>query len=115
MEELIQDEIFERSMVAFNVVLKDENLDIVTPKTASWQLMRSDGTIINNRTFANCPLQNNIIVLSGDDLAIFEGSDDRIRIVAIKTTYDSTLGNDLPCNKEFEFFITKMISIEDEL
>ena len=115
MAEFIHDKIFEKSTTAFIVELEDESLSIVDPKTAFWQLMRTDGTIINGRNFTSCPVVDGEIILSGDDLAIFGDLDTRIRVVAVTATYDSTLGIDLPCNTEFEFCITRMVSIVDSI
>ena len=115
MEEFIHDDIYEKSTAGFVIELRDESLDIVEPKTAYWQLTKTDGTIINNRSFANCPLVDGKIIVSGDDLAIFGEMDTRIRVVAIMATYDSTNGLDLPCNKEFEFSIIRMVSIVDSV
>jgi hypothetical protein len=111
----IHDDIYEKSTTAFIVELQDESLEIIEPKTAFWQLTKTDGTIINNRSFVNCPLVDGKIVLSGEDLAIFGDLDTRIRVVAIMATYDSTNGIDLPCNKEFEFCIIRMVSVVDSI
>lgn len=113
MAKFLNKQFHEQGTTALNVSFKDERNKDVIPKTQSWQLMKLDHTVLNNRTFENGSFTGNIVVLSGDDLAIFGDDDTRFRIFAVKATYDSTLGNDLPCNCEIEFVITRLQNISD--
>jgi len=74
-----------------------------------WQLMRVDGTIINDRSFANSSVTDLSWVLSGDDLAIFSMSDTGERVLSFKATYNSTIGLNLPLIGECEFTVTKVL------
>lgn len=81
----------------------------VTPVTRAWQLMKRDGTIINNRTFASGAFSGTTVVLSGDDLAL-DSTKDIVRIFAIQGTYNHALGNGLPFTEEVEFNIRNLYS-----
>ena len=65
----------EQGTAIVTFTFEDEVGNPVIMKTSAWQLMMVDGTIVNNRSFANCSFTGNTVVLSGDDLAIFEGID----------------------------------------
>ena len=56
-----------------------------------WQLMNTDGTVINERTFANSAMVSLQFVLSGDDLAIFGESDRGNRVLSFSAQYTGTL------------------------
>jgi len=56
-----------------------------------WQLMNTDGTVINDRTFANSAMTSLQFVLSGDDLAIFGDSDRGNRVLSFSAQYTGTL------------------------
>ncbi len=56
-----------------------------------WQLMNIDGTVINDRTFANTTMTSLQFVLSGDDLAIFGDSDRGNRVLSFSAQYTGTL------------------------
>ena len=56
-----------------------------------WQLMNTDGTVINDRTFANTTMTSLQFVLSGDDLAIFGDSDRGNRVLSFSAQYTGTL------------------------
>jgi hypothetical protein len=56
-----------------------------------WQLMNIDGTVINDRTFANSAMTSLQFVLSGDDLAIFGDSDRGNRVLSFSAQYTGTL------------------------
>lgn len=105
----------EQGTSVLNISFKDERNRNIIPKTSNFQLSKLDYTIINNRTFANGAFTGNIVVLSGDDLAIFGDEDTRFRIFSVRATYDSTLGENLPCNCEIEFVITRLLNIPDKL
>ena len=56
-----------------------------------WQLMNIDGTVINDRTFANSAMTSLQFVLSGEDLAIFGDSDRGNRVLSFSAQYTGTL------------------------
>ena len=56
-----------------------------------WQLINVDGTVINDRTFANSAMTSLQFVLSGDDLAIFGDSDRGNRVLSFSAQYTGTL------------------------
>ena len=56
-----------------------------------WQLMGTDGTVINDRTFANSAMASLQFVLSGGDLAIFGDSDRGNRVLSFSAQYTGTL------------------------
>lgn len=94
----------------------DEDGDVLTVEqltTPQWQLMKKDGTIINNRSFALCSLSALIFRLSGDDLAFFGGTDSGWRYLALKATYDSNLGSDNSLNAECKFQVQNLLSQTD--
>ena len=99
----------ERGTAIFTMTFTDENGDVVVPSSSAWQLMKTDGTIVNNRDFANCSFSGTTVVLSGDDLQLFE-SDDKKRIFAIEASYDSTAGSNLPLVDEVQFKINPLLS-----
>ena len=104
----------EKGTAIFTLVYTDEDENVVVPATIAWQLMRSDGTVVNDRTFANCSFSGTTVVLSGDDLQIYSGDpvDNRKRIFAIQATYNSSAGTGLPMNDEVQFKITNLVSQE---
>jgi len=98
----------EESTFVVNVVLKDEDGQIITPKTLTWGLYDNAGAVINSRqdVVISTPLASNNIILSGDDLQIMDGTILREeRVLEVKGTYDSIYGSDLPHNDEFRFFV----------
>ena len=56
-----------------------------------WQLMNTDGTVINDRTFASSDMTSLQFVLSGDDLAIFGESDRGNRVLSFSAQYTGTM------------------------
>ena len=104
----------EKGTAIVSVVFTDETGATITPTVAAWQLQRTDGAIVNNRSFANCPITGTEIVLSGLDLAIFGISDNGVRIFSVQGLYDSDAGIDLPVNDEAKFKITRLMSQIDE-
>lgn len=104
----------EKGTAIVSVVFTDETGAVVTPTVAAWQLQRTDGSIVNNRSFDLCPITGADIVLSGLDLAIFGISDNGYRIFSVQGTYDSDLGVDLPIPDEFKFKIDRLMSQLDE-
>jgi len=85
----------------------------VTPTNLQWQLMKSDGTIVNDRSFADNSFSASggeaTVVLSWDDLALFGASDSGRRVFSIQGVYDSTAGYGLPIKDEAVFFIQQLL------
>lgn len=105
----------EEGAMLLNVIFRDERRREIVPKTQTFQLMKLDRSVINSRTFALGSFTGNKVILSGDDLAVFGDDDTLFRIFAVKGTYDSTYGDDLPCVCEIEFVITRMLNIPDQI
>jgi len=78
-----------------------------------WQLMRTDGTVVNTRTFAASALTSLEFVLKGADLVLFGANDNKIRVLSFQATYDSTAGDDLPLIAECKFYIDLMLGQAD--
>jgi len=88
----------------------DEEGTTVVPVSATWQLQKTDGTIINNRSFANCSFTGTKVVLSGLDLSITDSSDSGVRIFAIHVRYNSNIGSNLNITDEIKFKINRLVS-----
>lgn len=101
----------ERGTAVFTLAFTDEDGATVVPTASAWQLMKTDGSIVNSRAFASCSFSGTTVVLSGDDLQLF-ASDDKKRIFAIEAVYNSTAGNNLPLVDEVQFKINPLISQE---
>ena len=56
-----------------------------------WQLMRTDGEVVNSRDFVASAMTSLQFVLTGDDLAIFGDWDRGERVVSFQATYVGTL------------------------
>lgn len=104
----------EKGTAVVTLAFTDEDDTAVTPTSLAWQLMKSDGTVINTRTFALGSFSGTEIVLSGDDLAIFGSSDSGYRILSVQGVYDSDAGTDLPINAELKFVVDALIGQTDE-
>ncbi len=78
-----------------------------------WQLMRTDGTVVNTRTFALCSLTALSFVLKIADLAVFGVTDNLIRVLSFQATYDSSAGTGLPLNAECRFKIDRLLGQVD--
>jgi len=85
----------------------DETGATVVPSSAAWQLQKTDGTIINNRSFANCPITGSQVVLTGPDLSMLDGSDSGVRIFAVQATYGSY---NWPLTDDVKFTINRLVS-----
>jgi len=70
---------------------KGTSLAFAQLTSPEWQLMNIDGTVINDRTFANSAMTSLQFVLSGDDLAIFGDSDRGNRVLSFSAQYTGTL------------------------
>ena len=104
----------EKGTAVVTLAFTDEDDNTVVPTSLEWQLMKSDGTVINSRTFANGSFVGTEIVLSGNDLAIFGNSDSGNRVLSIQGVYDSTAGSDLPLKDELKFVVNRLLGQVDE-
>ena len=84
--------------------------DLTAPE---WQLMKTDGTVVNSRTFTASSLTSLIFALTGDDLAIFGDDDAGHRVISFQATYDSSLGSGLPLKGECRFTIGRLLGQTD--
>ena len=106
----------EQGTAKVTVTLTDESGDALVfgdLTDPQWQLMRSDGTVINGRTFAASSLTSLTWVLTGDDLAVFGGLDSGRRVLSFTAKYDSSLANDLTVNGEARFAIDQLLGQVD--
>ena len=84
------DGIAERGTAIVTISPVDDNgtaLTFAQLTSPEWQLMNIDGTVINDRTFANSAMTSLQFVLSGDDLAIFGDSDRGNRVLSFSAQY----------------------------
>lgn len=117
MVEYLSDHAYQEGTYVVNFSMTDESGNSIAPVTLSWSLHTKDGTIINLRTDVdiNSPATSNDIVLQGDDLQILmaeESSEYVERRVTFKATYDSSLGTDLPANREIAFILENLTIID---
>ena len=88
-------------------------------KTLKWTLTDIFGNIINSRDqieVAN-PSSEETVVLSGNDLAIFNDEPSASkgkRLFTAEATYDSTLGNDLLLTGEANFTVIDLTAIANK-
>ena len=100
----------EKGTAVFTVTFTDEDGATVVPTEAAWQLSKTNGDIVNSRSFDNCTFTGSTVVLTGDDLQLFS-SDNRYRIFAVQATYDGTV-DDMQITDEVRFKINNLISQE---
>jgi hypothetical protein len=104
----------------------DEEDNIVNPDPLQWQLVDKNGSIKNNTDFTNNDIAGTeqsitisidgeyvtglgyVVVLSGNDLAIDDSTDEGERYFGVQGTYDSTYGSDLPLHNEYKFNICEL-------
>lgn len=107
----------EQSTFAIVASFVDENGDPVTPNNdITWTLTDAHGVVINDRADVEiAPGESVTILLTGDDLQIVPGRT-AVRKVAIRCTYDSTLGTGLPLVDEVEFRVIDVagVSLSEE-
>ncbi len=104
----------EKGTAVITLAFVDEDGTTVVPTGLAWQLMKTDGTVINGRTFAIGSFSGTEVVLSGDDLVIFGDSDSGYRVFSVQGVYDSDAGTDLPINAELKFAIDRLLGQVDE-
>ena len=89
----------ESSTYVVDIDFFDEDGAPVVPDSASWTLSTLIGEIINNKQDVSIVAlaESVTIVLLGDDLP-YTGDQESIELT-IESTYTSSLGSGLPCNK----------------
>lgn len=110
----------ENGTIIFDITPTDEDgvaLDFDDLIDPQWQLMRSNGTVVNDRTFANSSMTSLEFVLLEDDLAIFGSSDRGNRVLSFQSSYVSTLSDGTTftgrCIAEGTFNIQKVLGQVD--
>jgi len=103
----------EKSTFVITAAFTDEADDALTPKTLTWTLTDSDGTVINSKQdeVISSPSSSEDIVLSEDDLQILSATDDGVRKLTIEGTYDSSYGNDLPLRDSVTFIVDNLVAV----
>ena len=102
----------ENGTAIVTIIPKDEDgvaltfAQLIDPE---WQLMRRDGTVVNDRTFESSSMTSLEFILSGEDLEIFNDGDSRIRFISFQAKYNSTIGSNLPLIDAAKFEITSVI------
>ena len=108
----------ERSTAIVTMSFKDEDNNAATPSNLQWQLMQTNGTVVNERSFEDCSFSADggsaEIVLSGDDLAMFGAYDSGHRVFSVQGEYDSNAGTGLPITGEAVFQIQKLLGQMDK-
>ena len=97
----------ENSAYTINVLWYDEAGDSMTPTTANWSLVDSNGSIVNSLSdvAVTTPATSNNIVLNATDTAVISGSTLK-RTAKIVASYNSTTyGNNLLLYRDVEFEI----------
>lgn len=107
----------EKGTAVFSVSPTDEDgnaLVFAQLTNPQWQMMFSDGSIVDGCAYSDSSLTSLEWVVSGDQLSISDGGDTGLRFVTFKATYDSSLGSDLPIHAECKFKIQPLVGIPDE-
>ena len=103
----------EKGTAIVKLSFTDEDGNTVIPYTLQWQLMRPSGTIVNDNFFANNDFEGTEIVLTCDDLKIFNSNDTGKRILSVQGYYDSSAGTGLCLKGECSFYIDKLVGQTD--
>lgn len=104
----------ENSTFAIVAAFTDENDDALTPDSITWTLCDTTGAIVNSRedVAIGSPAVSVTIVLSGDDLAVIDNSNQsETRYLEISAVFDSDLGDDLPLKDRAEFKVINLKSV----
>lgn len=102
----------EESTGTFQVTFRDEQNALTVPTDVAWTLSDSLGNIINSKKQVPVtPASSVLIVVSGDDLALVDDTDNGERRLLIEWTYDSLSGSGLPGKEEVRFFIAPLVNV----
>lgn len=95
-----------------SMTFRDEDGTEVVPSNLQWQLINKAGDIINDRDFASNDFSGDTVVLSDADLLLQTNLDSGERWFAVKGTYNSSAGSDLPLIGELKFTIADIKNID---
>jgi hypothetical protein len=100
----------DKSTYIVTAAFTDEDDAAVAPTTLTWTLTDDLGTVINDRedVEVESPSSSEDIVLSGDDLAVADGS---VRILTVEGTYNSDAGSGLPLKDQVRFTIEDLTAV----
>jgi hypothetical protein len=100
----------DKSTYVVTATFTDEDDNAVAPQTLTWTLTDESGTVINSRedVDVSSPGTSEDFVLSGDDLAVADGS---TRLLTIEATYNSDAGSDLPIRDQVRFTIEDLTAV----
>lgn len=104
----------EESTYIINLTFTDEDGGSVTTKgRVVWQLLSLiSGSLSTIATGSTAATASADIVLSGSDLDLFTGENNYgLRLFDVATTYDSSLGSDLPLRDGVRFLVDNLGSI----
>ncbi len=111
--QVLTDEAIEESTYIVTVAFTDEDDDAVIPNAPLvWTLTDMAGNVINSREDVSITPASSIdIVLSGDDLEVFDDGGLDNRLVTVQGTYNSDAGNNLPLKDEVVFPIRRLVVV----
>lgn len=104
----------EKGSIFFILDFKDQDdvsIGVGSLKSIIWSLTDTQDNVINARSNINIPITKNPqeILLSGNDLAISNTTNEKGRILTVEYTYDTTeqgkVYNDVPAKYEYSFKI----------
>jgi hypothetical protein len=116
----------EEGTAVIKFICRDSDDNVINPNPLQWQLIDKNGNVINSNTFASNDITGTeesitisidgddvtgngyIVVLSGDDLAITDSTDEGDRYFGVQGTYDSDYGSDLSLHNEYKFTICEL-------
>lgn len=112
----------EKSTYIITASFTDEDSNAVTPNSLTWTLSDKNGTVINSREGIDFEVDDGTstpgvlsatvnIILNGNDLQIINNRDIETRRIVLESTYDSSLGNDLPLRGAAEFEVVNLVAI----
>lgn len=111
--DILLDVAFEKSTFVVTVAFKDDAGVAEDVTLAWWTLTDGDGNVINSRNRVSIPSPGTteVIVLSGDDLAMQGTGDRELRILTVEATFDTQSLTDLPMKQEIRFWLRNLVGI----
>lgn len=108
----IEDQAVEKSSYFVTCSFRDEDDQPVTPTVAKWSLTDTAGGAVNGRTNVAIasPATQNVIVLSGLDLAISGTGQREDRVLTVQATYTSGATN-YPLNDSLKFPVYNLVGV----
>ena len=112
----------EGSTKLITVSVIDDAKVAATPNELYWTASDRTGTVINSRNYIDFEVDDGsgsggtlsaamTIKLTGDDLAIANKTGDKLLILTVEGTYDSTAGTNLPYKNQCSFDVDNLIAI----